>query len=140
MSDSVVRIGALELKFLVDETQGAGDLVMFEFVVPPNARVPAPHYHRDVDEAVYGLEGTLTTFADGKPHEVGRGDTVFIPREIVHHHESATEFHCKSPGRADARLHRAAVFRGDGRGGERSGQAGHREGKEIMLRHGLIPA
>lgn len=49
------RPGNLELKFLVDESHGAGDLVMFEFTVPPRARVPAPHLHRDVDEVVYGL-------------------------------------------------------------------------------------
>ena len=31
----VVRIGSLELRFLVDETRGSGSLVMFEFVVLP---------------------------------------------------------------------------------------------------------
>ena len=34
----VVRIGTLELHFLVDETQDPASIVMFEFVVPPNAR------------------------------------------------------------------------------------------------------
>ena len=51
-SDDVIRIGSLELRFLVDETRAAGSVVVFEFVVPPNARVPAPHYHREVDEVV----------------------------------------------------------------------------------------
>ncbi len=49
---NIVRIGSLELRFLVDETQGTGNLVMSEMLVPPNARVPAPHYHREVDEVV----------------------------------------------------------------------------------------
>ena len=49
-SNAIVKIGALELRFLVDENQGSRNLVMFEFVVPPKARVPVPHYHRDVDE------------------------------------------------------------------------------------------
>jgi len=88
MKDKTVQIGSMELKFLVDENDGRGDLVMFEFLVPPNARVPAPHYHRDVDEAVYGLEGTLATIVDGRTHEVRKGDTVFIPRGSVHHHEN----------------------------------------------------
>jgi hypothetical protein len=39
-----VRIGGMELRFLVDETQGSGDLVMFEMTVLPNARVPVAHY------------------------------------------------------------------------------------------------
>ena len=52
-SNEIVRIGALELQFVANKPE----LVMFEFVVPPNARVPAPHYHRDVDEVVFGLAG-----------------------------------------------------------------------------------
>ena len=40
-----VRIGQLELRFMVGEP-GA---TVFEFTVPPNARVPAPHFHRDAD-------------------------------------------------------------------------------------------
>jgi hypothetical protein len=51
--ENVVQIGSLELHFLVDETQGSGSVVVFEFVVPANARVPAPHYHRDVDEVSF---------------------------------------------------------------------------------------
>ena len=43
--DNLIQIGSLELRFLVDETQGSVNLVMFEFMVPPNGRVPAPHYH-----------------------------------------------------------------------------------------------
>ena len=30
-----VRIGGIELRFLVDETQGSGDLVIFEMTVHP---------------------------------------------------------------------------------------------------------
>jgi glyoxylate utilization-related uncharacterized protein len=74
----VVRIGGMELRFLVDETQGSGDLVMFEMTVHPNARVPIPHYHREVDEIVYGLSGALTTTVDGKKREVRTGDSVMI--------------------------------------------------------------
>jgi hypothetical protein len=62
-SDDVIRIGSLELRFLVDEIRAAGSVVVFEFVVPPNARVPAPHYHREVDEMV-----ASTSFAVGKAY------------------------------------------------------------------------
>ncbi|WP_207460928.1 cupin domain-containing protein [Azospirillum sp. SYSU D00513] len=86
--DNVVRMGALELRFLVDEEQSAGSTVTFEFVVPTNARVPAPHYHEAVDEVVYGLSGTLTTTIDGRKQAVRPGDCVFIPRGSVHHHEN----------------------------------------------------
>ena len=136
----VVRIGAMELRFLVDETRGSGDLVMFEFAVPANARVPAPHHHRDVDEAVYGLEGMLTTTVGGQKREVRPGDTVFIPRGSVHHHENL------HPGTA-----RALVVLTPGSIGRRYfeevAEAVNVPGKpdlarvtEVMLRHGLVPA
>lgn len=87
-SDDVIRIGSLELRFLVDETRAAGSVVVFEFVVPPNARVPAPHYHREVDEVVYVLDGTVTTTLDGRKHELRRGESLFVPRGSVHNHEN----------------------------------------------------
>lgn len=83
-----LRIGGMELRFLVDETEGSGNLVVFEFLVQPGARVPAPHYHAAVDEAVYGLEGTLTSSLDGQPHAIGPGDSLLIPRGRLHHHEN----------------------------------------------------
>lgn len=68
----LVRLGGLELRFLADERDSAGELVMFELSVPPQARVPAPHYHDRVDEVVYGLGGTLTTKVDGRTYEYVR--------------------------------------------------------------------
>ena len=87
-SDDVIRIGSLELRFLVDETRAGGSVVVFEFVVPPNARVPAPHYHREVDEVVYVLDGTVTTTLDGRKQELRRGESLFVPRGSVHNHEN----------------------------------------------------
>ncbi|AFL87730.1 hypothetical protein Terro_1421 [Terriglobus roseus DSM 18391] len=85
-SSAVVRLGGIELTFLVDETQGSGDLVIFEFLVQPGARVPEPHYHRAVDEFVYGLEGTLTSTVNGEAHELKAGESLMIPRGVKHHH------------------------------------------------------
>ena len=139
-SGKVVRIGAMELRFLVDEMQGSGDLVVFEFVVPREARVRSPHFHRDVDEAVYGLEGTLTTTVDGRKHEVRRGDAVLIPRGSVHHHENL-----------HAEAARALIVLTPGSIGRRyfeemaeevnvPGMPDPARVKEVMLRHGLVPA
>ncbi len=139
-SGEVVRIGAMELRFLVDETRGSGDLVMFEFAVPAGARVPAPHHHRDVDEAVYGLEGTLTMTVDGERQEVRPGDVAFIPRGSVHHHENLHE----GTARALIVLTPGSIGR---RYFEEVAEAVNVPGKphparitEVMLRHGLIPA
>lgn len=59
-------------------------MVVFEFIVPPAARVPAPHYHEQVDEVVYGLDGELTFSVDGRPNRIGPGDRCFVPRGVVH--------------------------------------------------------
>jgi len=85
---NLIQIGAMEIRFLIDEDQSAGSVVMFEFTVPSQARVPAAHYHRDVDEVIYGLSGTMTTTLDGRKHEIAPGETLFIPRGYVHTHEN----------------------------------------------------
>ncbi|MGY4802997.1 cupin domain-containing protein [Teichococcus aerofrigidensis] len=140
MEPVTVRIGALDLRFLVDEHHGAGEMILFEFTVPPEARVPAPHHHAAVDEAVYGLAGILTVTVDGIPREIRAGDVAFIPRGAVHHHENRHEEIARalvlltpgSIGRAYFEEMAAAVA-----GPDRPDPARVRE---IMLRHGLVPA
>ncbi|MEO3473425.1 cupin domain-containing protein [Roseomonas sp. CAU 1739] len=136
----IVRIGALELRFHVDETDGAGDVVMFEFIVPPKARVPVPHFHEACDEIVYGLEGTMTTTLDGRTHEVCKGDVVFVPRGKVHHHANLHEDTAKAmiviaPGTIGRRYFEemAEVV-------SRPGPPDMARMQEIMRRHGLVPA
>jgi quercetin dioxygenase-like cupin family protein len=138
-SNAVVRIGALELRFLLDETQGSGDLVIFEFLVPPGARVPEPHYHRSVDEFVYGLEGTLTSTIHGKRRELRPGESMMIPRGAMHHHTNLHDV----PAKALVTLNPGSIGR---RYFEEIGAAvsGGRPDPaviaEIMARHGLLPA
>lgn len=75
----IIRIGQIELRFLLDGDDTAGRMVVFEFTVPPAARVPAPHYHEHVDEMVYGLDSELTFTVDGMPHRIGIRDRCFRP-------------------------------------------------------------
>jgi quercetin dioxygenase-like cupin family protein len=136
----IVRIGALELRFHVDETDGAGDVVMFEFVVPSEARVPVPHYHEACDEIVYGLEGTMTTTVDGVIHDVGRGDMVFVPRGKAHHHanlhgDTARAMIVIAPGTIGRRY-----FEEMAELVSQPGLPDVAKMKDIMLRHGLVPA
>lgn len=136
----IVRIGALELRFHVDETDGAGDVVMFEFVVPPKARVPTPHFHEACDEIVHGLEGTMTTMLDGQVHEVRKGDVVFIPRGKVHHHANLHEDTAKAmiviaPGTIGRRY-----FEEMAEAVSQPGPPDMARLHAIMRRHGLVPA
>lgn len=89
MWKEIIRIGQIEIRFLQDGEDTAGRLCMFEFVVPPGARVPAPHYHEHVDEVAYGLEGVLTFTVDGRSIPLAPGDHCFIPRGAVHHFVNA---------------------------------------------------
>jgi quercetin dioxygenase-like cupin family protein len=139
MEGNVVRIVGMELKFLVDETQGSGDVVMFEFSVPPNARVPAAHFHREVDEVVYGLDGVLTSTVDGKRHELRRGDSLFVPRGSVHihenlHGETARVLTVLTPGSIGRRYFEEIAEAASG------GKPDPVRIKDIMQRHGLVPA
>lgn len=132
----IVRIGQLELRFMVGEP-GA---TVFEFTVPSNARVPAPHFHQDADELLYGLEGILTVTVDGRKTELAVGEVVFIPRGSVHHHEN--------PHEAQARALVAITPGTIGRGYFEEmaevvnvpGRPDLAKAQEIMLRHGLVPA
>jgi quercetin dioxygenase-like cupin family protein len=140
LKDNTVRIGGLELRFIVDETQGSGSMVAFEFLVATNARVPAPHSHRDVDEMVYGLEGTLTSTVNGQKHEIGPGDSLFIPRGSVHHHANlhagpVRALTVLTPGSIGRRYFEEIAAEVNVAGKPDLGRI-----KDVMLRHGLVPA
>ncbi|MDM9619304.1 cupin domain-containing protein [Rhizobium sp. S96] len=137
---NLIQIGAMEVRFLIDEDQSSESVVMFEFVVPSQSRVPAAHFHRDVDEVIYGIAGTMTTTVDGKKHEVAPGQTVFIPRGVVHTHENL-----------HAETARALITMTPGLIGRRyfeeisaamnvKGKPDIEHVKEIMLLYGLVPA
>jgi quercetin dioxygenase-like cupin family protein len=136
----MVRFGAMELRFLVDETDGKGEMVVFEMAVQPDARVPAAHHHEAVDECVYGLAGTMTTTLDGVAHEIRPGDSLFIPRGRVHHHanrhgEPAKALIVLTPGSIGRRYFEdmLAVVKAPGK-------PDMARVAEVMRRHGLVPA
>ena len=79
-----IEMGALTLRFLHSKHDTNGSIDMFEMELQPGGRMPVPHCHTSWDEAAYGLAGTTTWTIDGKTIEVGPGQSVFIPRGIVH--------------------------------------------------------
>jgi hypothetical protein len=58
----VMKIGQLEIRYLIDGTVTGAGVGMFELTVPPGARVPPAHSHRDNEEVVYVLDGVLRTY------------------------------------------------------------------------------
>lgn len=137
--DNVLRIGQIELRFF-GSGMGEERMVSFELTVPPGAPVPEAHYHREVDEFVYALEGTLTYSVDGRRMELQPGDGAFSPRGSVHQFSNPSDTNARalivlSPGSINK------VFFSEVADVVNAGGPPDREKiREIMLRHGLVPA
>ena len=134
----IIRVGPIEIRFLLDGNDTAGRLSMFEFLVPPGVRVPAPHYHEQVDEVAYGLGGVLTFTVDGRATAIGPGDRCFIPRAAVHHFANAgTETTRTLSGLTPATIG-PAYFRDMAALFAAGGPPDPVRVAEVMRRHGLI--
>ena len=85
-----IRIGPLEIRFLLEGSATTGSLAMIEFDVPANARVPVAHSHDAYEETIYGLKGMLTWTVEGRVHNVGSGEVLCIPRGAVHRFDNTS--------------------------------------------------
>lgn len=79
-----VKIGQLEIRYLMDGTVTGANIGMFELTVQPGARVPPAHSHSNNDEVVYVLEGTLRYAVDDDVRDLKPGERMFSPRGSVH--------------------------------------------------------
>jgi quercetin dioxygenase-like cupin family protein len=137
-----IRIGQLEIRFLLEGAATAGALAMFEFDVPANARVPIAHAHDAYEETIYGLTGTLSWTVEGRVHNVGPGEVLCIPRGAVHRFDNtsgadATMLAVVTPGVLSPDYFRelaALVSAAAGGPPDMAAIAG------VMRRHGLTPA
>ena len=84
MNNDVIQVGQIGIRFLLESADTNGSVAMFEFTVPVGAKVPVPHYHKQYDETIYGVEGVVTFTVEGKPVDIGPGESCFIPRGAVH--------------------------------------------------------
>jgi quercetin dioxygenase-like cupin family protein len=134
-----IKIGQLELNFMQSGETTNNEMVVFEFLIPPGAKVPIPHYHKDVDELVYGLEGTTTSTLNGQTIEVNPGDTLFIPRGATHHHDNRSQSVAKTLIVLTPASIGPAYFREMSELIKPGVPPDPQKAKEIMLRHGLVP-
>ena len=138
MSQQAIKVGQLEIRYLVDGARSGG-LGLFEMTVPAGAHVPPPHSHTDNEECVYVLEGVLRYSVDDETRDLNPGDWMSTPRGAVHQFSN--------PGAATARalvmmtpdvgaqyfLDVAAVV---GAGGPPD----RAKLMQVMTRYGLVPA
>ncbi|HWT96465.1 MAG TPA: cupin domain-containing protein [Terriglobales bacterium] len=80
----VIKAGQLEIRYLMDGTVTGAASGMFELTVPPGARVPPAHSHRDNEEIVYVLEGKLRYSVDDETRDLVPGERMYTPRGSVH--------------------------------------------------------
>jgi quercetin dioxygenase-like cupin family protein len=137
-----IRIGQLEIRFLLEGTVTAGSLAMFEFDVPANARVPIAHSHDAYEETIYGLRGMLTWTVEGRVHSVGPGEVLSIPRGAVHRFDNtsgaeATMLAVVTPGVLSPDYFRELAALVDAAAG---GPPNVTAIAGVMRRHGLTPA
>lgn len=84
VEQSVITIGQLKVRYLMDGTVNGAASGMFELTVPPGARVPPAHSHSDNEEILYCLEGTLRTSVADEVRDLEVGEWRYTPRGAVH--------------------------------------------------------
>jgi quercetin dioxygenase-like cupin family protein len=136
----LIKIGQLELNFLFDGNDPSNPFVMFEFTIPPGAKVPVPHYHKHVDEVLYGLEGITTSIVDGQTIEIVAGDRLFVPRGAVHHHDNKTNQPAKTLCVLTPSDININYFKELGELIKPGIPPDPKKAAEIMTKYGLIPA
>ena len=138
MSAQIVKVGQMEIRYLVDGAQTRG-LGLFEMTVPPGAHVPPPHSHTDNEECVYVLEGLLRYTVDDETRDLKPGEWMSTPPGSVHHFSN--------PGAETARTLvmmtpdiGAQFFRDVGALAAAGGPPDRAKLMSVMSRYGLVPA
>jgi quercetin dioxygenase-like cupin family protein len=142
MTSDEIRVGPLAIRFLVEQGDSGGSVSMFEFDIPPQAKVPIAHSHDAYEETLYGLSGVLTWTVDGETSEVGPGDVLCIPRGVVHRFENqgdveATNLAIVTPGVLGPQYFRDLAALVEAAAG---GPPDPARIVEVMRLHGLTPA
>lgn len=142
-SEETIRVGALELRFLVTGADSQGSAAVFEMTVAAGEKLPAPpHSHDAYEETIYGRAGILTWTVDGEVIEVGAGQALCILRGAVHRFDNLGTEDAKvliviSPAVLGPEYFRetAAVLTAAA-----GGPPDRTKMMEIMRRYGLTPA
>jgi len=134
----LVRIGQLEVKYLIDGSADRG-MGLFELIVPSGSNVPPPHSHTHNEECVYVLEGTLRYSVDDVTRDLHPGDWMRTPQGSVHgfsnpHDGTARALICLTPDIG------AQFFRDVAGVVNAGGPPDRAQLLAVMAHHGLVPA
>ncbi len=140
MSDEIINVGQIGIRFLLEAADTNGSVSMFEFTVPVGAKVPVPHYHKSYDETIYGVEGVVTFTVEGKSVDIGPGETCFIPRGAVHGFDNLRQTDVKALAVITPALLGPEFFREAAAIVNAGGPPDLEKLKAVLLKHGLVPA
>ena len=140
MKNETIRIGQIEVKFLLESADTNGSVAMFEFNVPVGAKVPLPHSHKQYDETIYGVEGVITFTVEGKPVHIGPGESYFIQRGAVHGFNNLKQKDAKALAIVTPALIGPDYFKETAAIVNAVGPPDVENLKAVMAKHGLIPA
>ena len=140
MKNEIIRVGQIEVKFLLEAADTNGSVAMFEFTVPVGAKMPLPHSHKHYDETIYGVEGVITFTVEGKPVDIGPGESCFVPRGAVHGFNNLKQTDAKALAIITPALLGPDFFRQTAAIVYAGGPPDVEKLKAVMLKHGLVPA
>jgi quercetin dioxygenase-like cupin family protein len=142
-SEETIRLGPLEIRFLLTGNDSTGSVAVFEVFIPSGQRLMAPaHSHDHYEETVYGISGVSTWTVDGKTIDVGPGQALCIRRGAVHRFENNGNQDVKALGVITPAAIGPQYFREAAEviNAAAGGPPDRARMVEIMLRHGLTPA
>jgi len=140
VKNEIIRVGQIEVKFLLEAADTNGSVAMFEFTVPVGAKMPLPHSHKHYDETIYGVEGVITFTVEGKLVDIGPGESCFVPRGAVHGFNNLKQTDAKALAIITPALLGPDFFRQTAAIVYAGGPPDVEKLKAVMLKHGLVPA
>ena len=137
-----IQVEGMAIRFLLEGSQTAGSVAIFEFDVPAGGRIAGAHSHDGYDETIYGLAGVLTWTIEGTETELGPDEAVFIPRGAVHRFDNRGDVDAKALAIATPGVIGPDFFREVGAilDAAAGGPPDLAALGAVMRRHGLTPA
>ena len=139
MKNEIIQVGQVGIRFLLESADTNGSVAMFEFTVPVGAKVPLPHYHKDYDETIYGVEGVVTFTVEGQAVDIGPGESCFVPRGAVHGFNNLQQTDAKALAIITPALLGPDFFQETAAIVNAGGPPDLEKLKAVMLKHGLVP-
>jgi quercetin dioxygenase-like cupin family protein len=142
-SEETIKIGPLDIHFLLTSDDSNGNASVFEFFVPIGQKLAAPAHKNDAyEEILYGIEGVLTWTVDGTPIEVGPGQALCIPRGAVHRFDNFGSKDVKQLVIISPAIMGPAYFREAAEviGAAKGGPTDRAKMTEVFRRHGMTLA